>query len=521
MAGTVDLRELAIDRGTSSGSAENVGPPARWGSRIVLPAALLLGFLGLLGWASQDMFLTRTAVTVIPVEVTRSTVRREGAPLFRAAGWIEPRPTAIRVAALEPGVVEQLLVVEDQPVEQGEPIAWLVDEDAEIALATARAELQLKQAEVQRVKARQRAAQTRLEFPVHLEARVAEAETMLAKVEGQLAAHPSLQAAARAQQRYAEQDHRRTEALGSRAASTKNDIDRSLSELETARAEVTRLDRILPQLKAERDALARRVQALRELLRLKSDEIQARDEAVADVAAAEAAVAKAQSVVNEAELRLSRMKIVAPVKGRILDLVTEPGARLMSDKAAGGDGSRDGTTVVTMYEPDRLQVRVDVRFEDLPQVVTGQPVLVESPALPEPLQGHVLFLTSIADIQKNTLEVKVSLDSPPEVLKPEMLVDVTFQAMAQEAPEEPSEELRIFVPGRYVQQGDEGQAFVWVADRTSGVARRQLVEAGRAGPDGMTEILGGLNPSSRLITNDLDELEDGTPIEVTGEGPEV
>ncbi|MCA9118510.1 MAG: hypothetical protein KDA79_25790, partial [Planctomycetaceae bacterium] len=102
------------------------------------------------------------------------------------------------------------------------------------------------------------------------------------------------------------------------------------------------------------------------------------------------------------------------------------------------------------------------------------------------------------------------------------LVDVTFQAMAREAPVEPSEELRIYVPGRYVQQSDDGgQAFVWVADRTSGVARRQQVEAGRAGPDGMTEILKGLNPSSRLITTGLEDLEDGTPIEVTGEGPEV
>ena len=89
----------------------------------------------------------------------------------------------------------------------------------------------------------------------------------------------------------------------------------------------------------------------------------------------------------------------------------------------------DGSTVVTLYRPDMLQARVDVRFEDIPKVALGQKVLINNPALSEPISGKVLFVSSKANIQKNTLEVKVALDKPVPVFKPEMLVNVTHLAL--------------------------------------------------------------------------------------------
>ena len=55
----------------------------------------------------------------------------------------------------------------------------------------------------------------------------------------------------------------------------------------------------------------------------------------------------------------------------------------------------------------------DVRFEDVPRVRLGQAVQIRSPAVAEPLVGNVLFVSSLADIQKNTLQVKVEIESPP------------------------------------------------------------------------------------------------------------
>ena len=80
----------------------------------------------------------------MPVLASQSTVQNEGTPLFQAAGWIEPRPTPIRVAATAPGVVERLLVVEDQAVKAGEPVAELVKQDAQLTCDRAKATLEIR-----------------------------------------------------------------------------------------------------------------------------------------------------------------------------------------------------------------------------------------------------------------------------------------------------------------------------------------------------------------------------------------
>ena len=182
-------------------------------------------------------------------------------------------------------------------------------------------------------------------------------------------------------------------------------------------------------------------------------------------------------------------------------------------------GKHDGGAVITMYQPEKLQIRVDVRFEDLPQVQRGQPVQIESPAVPQPLQGTVLFLISLADIQKNTLEIKVAIEDSPEVIKPEMLVDVTFLAPNTTGDRKVSNEsVHLFVPKNLVrQEGD--RSFVWVADQQSGTARKTLVQTGTRGSRNLIEVTSGLTETSKLISSSTDGLSEQGRIRVTGESP--
>src|SRR6478672_12358201 len=131
MSAEVDIKQLAIVR-------EETAPRKRLGrrhllSRYVIPGVLVAGFAGLLVWTLRDSVWPPHAVSVVPVVATRSSAQSEGTPLFQAAGWIEPRPTPIRVAALSAGVVERLLVVQDQPVHAGEPVANLISQDAKLS----------------------------------------------------------------------------------------------------------------------------------------------------------------------------------------------------------------------------------------------------------------------------------------------------------------------------------------------------------------------------------------------------
>ena len=97
----VDLTQLAIDRGDSAD--KKLRTRHHWLTRYLLPAALLLGVLALLAWASRDLVFPPVQVTVVPVHATQAEVARAGTPVFQAAGWIEPRPTPVRVAALAAG----------------------------------------------------------------------------------------------------------------------------------------------------------------------------------------------------------------------------------------------------------------------------------------------------------------------------------------------------------------------------------------------------------------------------------
>jgi RND family efflux transporter MFP subunit len=233
------------------------------------------------------------------------------------------------------------------------------------------------------------------------------------------------------------------------------------------------------------------------------------------LAAAQARVEQANVAVDTARLQLDRMTIRAPVDGRVFQLVSTPGARLSG--GMGDNSTYDSSTVITMYRPSMLQVRADVRFEDLPRVSDGQPVLIENPALDAPLRGKVLLVSSLADIQKNTLEVKVAIDDPPGVFKPEMLVDVTFLAPAQATqPAVTHQELRLLVPESLIRR-DGDAAFVWVADQSDGVAKRATVQLGAQAAGGLREITSGLDPASRLIASDSTDLVPGQRILVVGE----
>jgi len=515
MSPPLDLKELSVRRDRAE--MPLVVPRRHFVSRYVLPGTLGLGFLILLGWSARDALLPRKPVLVVPVQATVSEIRMAGTPLFKAAGWIEPRPTAIRVAALAPGVVDQLLVVEDQEVAQGEPIARLVSRDAELELQQAEAAVRLKQAEISEAEAVLAAARTNLEIPLHLELPVAEAETALAVIETEITNLPNQLKRAEARLKLAQNEWDTKSA--SPQAIPQVLIYRAEAELTAGRAEVDELTRRLPRLEEQRGASRRRVEAVKRRLELKTDEKRALKEADAKLRVAQSRLQEVEILTAAAKLRLDRMTIHAPVAGRILHLVANPGSQLMTGPSQIPD--RDAATVVTMYQPDRLQVRVDVRFEDLPRVGRDQLVQVGSPALAGPVTGRVLFLTSSANVQKNTLGVKVALEAAPSVLKPEMLVDVTFLAPErQEGTEKTSEDLRLFLPRTLVDQSPEG-AQVWVADMAQGIAVRRRVELGDAQTPELLEIKGGLTAGTRIISQGRETLRDGDRIDIRGEDPSV
>lgn len=508
----VDLSQLAIERDAPSEVRGHTR--LRYLTRYVLPGTLLVGFIGLIYWVSFDQIFPPKPVTVMPVIVTQSTVRNAGTPLFQAAGWVEPRPTPIRVAALAPGVVEELLVVEDQFVQQGEPIARLVKEDSELRLKQTIATMKLREAELNQARAMLTASRIRFEQPVHREAILRSAEAELAKIETELKNLPFMIRRAKAELDFAENEYERH--LSAKTAVTRREIDQSRTDLEASKASYEELKDREPSLVAEQKALKARTVALQREFELLTEEIQARDENEAKVRAAAARLEQAQVDVDEAQLELDRMTIRAPVSGRIYRLVGHPGSSVGNILTQMTE--YDGSTVVTMYRPEMLQIRVDVRFEDIPKVSLNQPVQINNPALSEPVTGTVLYISSEADIQKNTLQVKVEIKDPSPLLKPEMLVDVTFLApQVQEQADVTTEESLIYIPRKMLKETASGQTFVWVADQSKQIAVQQILEVNQQPAGPLVEVTTGLNPTSHLISSPPANLQQGTRIRITGE----
>jgi RND family efflux transporter MFP subunit len=419
------------------------------------------------------------------------------------------------VTALAEGVVDKLLVVEGQEVKQDEPIARLIEDDARLALRTAEADQRMCEAEMATVTAALAAARTNVAHPVHLQATLADAEAMLAKMETELETLPFQLRAARAREKLARENHESRLKISANGAVPELSLRQSETELETAAATAQELKAREPRLQKEIAALSRKCAALRKQLELKTEETRQLGEAEAKLQSCQARYQHAQVAVDKARLMLARMTVRAPASGRVLALLARPGMRLMG--LAPGS-LHESSTVVTLYQPAALQIRADVRLEDVPRVQPGQAVKIETPAVPNgPLDGEVLFPTSQADIQKNTLQVKVGIKAPPPVLKPDMLVQVTFLAPPVNGePASAGERLRVLVPRQLIESAAGGPR-IWVADQVGRTARLKAIKLGLGMQGDLIEVADGLTPADKLIAGGREGLTDGQRISISAE----
>lgn len=342
--------------------------------------------------------------------------------VVQAPGWLEADPYFVAATALTEGVIEEILVLEGERVEAGEVVARLVREDAELLLARAEAEAARARASAAVAAARVEAAETEWSEPVERERAVASARASLAETEAELAQLPSLIDAERATLRRLEEESERAR-VGFEAGGV-NEIEKIIAEQSAAaqRASLGALERERGILEARAERLRAEVRAAERHAELRVEERLALAAARAGLDRARAELADHEAHVAQAELRLERTSVRTPIGGLVQRRLKSPGDKVM----LGSDDLRSAQ-VALVFDPSELQVRVDVPLADASRVFVGQRCEVIAEVLPErSFAGEVSRITHEADLQKNTLEVKVSIDDPPTVFKPEMLARVRF-----------------------------------------------------------------------------------------------
>ena len=129
--------------------ASRAANPARFLARVVVPVSILAFAAVVIGVTAVDALTRAPEVRVTPVAVIASrTAEPPATGGIQAAGWIEPAPFAVEVRALREGVVTDVLALEGARVEKDELLATLDRGEQEIAIAQAKAELRIAEADV-------------------------------------------------------------------------------------------------------------------------------------------------------------------------------------------------------------------------------------------------------------------------------------------------------------------------------------------------------------------------------------
>lgn len=132
---------------------------------------------------------------------------------------------------------------------------------------------------------------------------------------------------------------------------------------------------------------------------------------------AQAAVAVAQAGLNDLKTRDSRMTILAPVSGRVLERAARP-----------GDTSAPGTTLYRIARDGLVEMNAEIDESDLAQVHVGDAVSVKLPS-GETVQGVVRFISPRVDPQTRLGQARIALPVRPD-LRPGGFASATFKGRA-------------------------------------------------------------------------------------------
>jgi len=163
-------------------------------------------------------------------------------------------------------------------------------------------------------------------------------------------------------------------------------------------------------------------------LRLTQNETAEReDEARLTVASAEAQLRQLEGTRAMAQVWLDWTVIRSPIDGVILEKLSHPG-ELVTPQNFGGTGTHGpSNALLSLADPNDLQVEVDISEADLPKVTMNQRCRVSPEAWPEKIYaGTVVEIAPEANRQKGTLQIKVKIENPNRFLTPELSAKVEF-----------------------------------------------------------------------------------------------
>jgi RND family efflux transporter MFP subunit len=205
-----------------------------------------------------------------------------------------------------------------------------------------------------------------------------------------------------------------------------------------------------------------------------------------EIAVARAAQAKAG--LNTAQGQLKYAVVTSPIHGVVTRKL-----------AMEGDLAAPGHPVLMVENPAHLQVQTSVPEAVFKTLKPGQAVQVEVDGLDKPITAKVAQLSPAADPMSHTYLVKLDVAAPG--LHSGAFARVLFPTGSR---------LVLAVPKAAVLER-AGIPGVFVVD-AQGIAQYRMVRTG-AELDGRVEILSGLNPGERVVTDNAQAVNNGSKVQ--------
>jgi HlyD family secretion protein len=256
--------------------------------------------------------------------------------------------------------------------------------------------------------------------------------------------------------------------------------------------QINRLEAALEQAKAQAALSAaeyRRAQGVEAAGALSAEDIEKRH-ATAITDAANVKVVEAQ--LAEAQARLTRTRIVAPIDGIVLTRKAE----------VGQIASPGGEALFRIASGGEVEMRGQLAEQDLAQVKVGDPATVYITGLQQPFAGRVRLLGAVIDPQTRLGEIRISL-TPDPALRPGAFARGTVSV---------GKAMRPVVPQTAV-LSDGNSSYVFVIDSRSHAVRRTVQVADTS--DQGVIIASGLSGSERVVTTAAGFLRDGEEVRVS------
>lgn len=181
---------------------------------------------------------------------------------------------------------------------------------------------------------------------------------------------------------------------------------------------------------------------------------------------------------NAAQAALARTQIKSQVSGIVLTRNVVP-----------GDIVQPGRLLLEIAKEGSTEILIPVDERNLGVLALGQPARCIADAYPsQPFNAQINFIAPTIDPQRGTVDVRLTVDPPPDFLRQDMTVTATIQTNQRDK--------AITLSNDLIKESKDGNGLVWIV--YDGRVTAQPVKLGLRGLSA-TEITEGLKPGDQIV----------------------